>query len=39
MHVLKGCYEEYLLFLWLAVNASVVFNFLLETFAKLLNIG
>ena len=28
MHVLKGCYEECLLFLWLAVNASVVVNFL-----------
>ena len=28
MHVLEGCYEECLLFLWLAVNASVVVNFL-----------
>lgn len=28
MHVLKGCYEECLLFQWLAVNASVVVNFL-----------
>ena len=28
MHVLKGYYEVCLLFLWLAVNASVVVNFL-----------